>query len=188
MELTYNLGIEVTVTWEQQLLLLDSCQPDDLEWQLTQKQMEEYPLEQVYYFTEGAVAIEYPWVIITNAYMNEQNWNIDKGNKDDIAFDVQVMINGTLLNTGQQQYFWFRANDTHLIIDADQGVDQLAYISIEVMSRDPYYYVETYSKQVRSDYIRLTLPSFLNVQFVNHLAPYFVNEINGFSFSLPLTK
>jgi hypothetical protein len=89
---------------------------------------------------------------------------------------------------GRQQYFWFTANSTHLMINAPEGVDQIASIGIKAVSQDPYYYMDPSTRKVESSLIELTVPSFLNVEFVNNLAPYFLNEINGFDFPLPLQK
>lgn len=89
---------------------------------------------------------------------------------------------------GRQQYFWFTTNSTHLVIDAPEGVDQIASIGIKAVSQDPYYYMDPSTRKVESSFIELTVPSFLNVEFVNNLAPYFLNEINGFDFTLPLQK
>lgn len=49
----------------------------------------------MYYFLEGPVAFEFPPFVVTNAYMNELSWNIDKGNAGDINYDIEVFINGT---------------------------------------------------------------------------------------------
>ena len=117
----------------------------------------------MYYFSEGPVAFEFPPIVVTNEYMNNQYWNIDKGNANTVNYDFQVYINGTILTMGRQQYFWFTANNTHLTIDAPEGIDQMANIDIRVVSQDPYYYMDPYTRAVTGAKIDLYLPNFLNV-------------------------
>ena len=63
---------------------------------------------------------------MTNQYMLDRGWNIDKFVY--IDFSVHVMLNGTLLTMADPEFFWFYTTDKHLFVKVNEGMDQIAYI------------------------------------------------------------
>lgn len=123
---------------------MESCQPEDLVWQTwtDPKNKTTYPLEQVYYYSQGVLQFELPLPVVTN---NNIWFSVDK--QQYLDFSHSIYVSGTVLIPKSQLYnnIYIVGTDEEktLFVNLESGINTIMNITVQLTSRDPYYYTNT---------------------------------------------